>query len=218
MHSSFGARKGFVLLVRVNTRLWSHPVETAYQLLPSAPSIWVPSPRLSTGPSITRRTPALPGSPPQTHYQTFRWLTSNELIVKGFMPSLSNWLWSPALACQALAHIDTFYKKNLELYEIMFSFSSFSSLPFLCLEIMSEPATNPSFLAAVWHTGWGRPRREPNRAQSPGRPAILPHERRGPAGHHKPPARPGQPALLQDGGGHRPGPGRPLPCHVHRHW
>lgn len=70
----------------------------------------------------------------------------------------------------------------------------------------------------MWHAGGGRPRWEPDRAQPPGRSATLPHERRGPAGHHQPSAHSGQPALLQAGGGHRAGPRRPLPRHVHRNW
>lgn len=81
-----------------------------------------------------------------------------------------------------------------------------------------RPDTNPSFLAAVWGSGGGRPQREPDRAQPPGRPAALPHERRGPTGHRQPSAHPGQPALLQDGRGHCTGARHPLPCHVHRHW
>lgn len=50
---------------------------------------------------------------------------------------------------------------------------------------MPSLAADPA-CSAVRHARRGRPRGEPDRAQPPGRPALLPYERRGPAGHRQP--------------------------------
>lgn len=100
----------------------------------------------------------------------------------------------------------------------------FSVFTMLILETqeLKPPVLNPWHLSlspdgTVWHTGGGRPWREPDRAQPPGRPATLPDEWRGSAGDHQPSAHTGQSAVFQASGGHRAGPRHPLPCHVHRH-
>lgn len=69
----------------------------------------------------------------------------------------------------------------------------------------------------VRHHQRRRPQRWPDGAQPAGRPAALSDERRGAAGVRRPAGHAGRCALLQPGGGHRPGDGHPLPRHLHQH-